>query len=292
MEIAYHIGLVCTDGGQLLKSLLRNTERLNDYGVAVPGPGKYRDIMREVTQKYPGARLDTDSQEAILDEILDEERPSRLVFSSELFLSGADKAYAQGKLYPRAYRAGWLRNIFPDHEVSFHFGIRNPASFLPALWQRVTKDDSAFQSFVGPFEPRQVLWSDMIGRLREAAPDAEINVWCNEDSPLIWGELMRNVAGLDPLANLHGGFDMLRTIMSNEGMKRLRAYTKANPPASEIMRRRIAAAFLDKFALEDEIEEEIDAPGWSPTLIEEMTAIYEDDVLAIADMPNVTMISL
>ncbi len=98
MEIAYHIGLVCTDSGHLLKSLLRNTERLDEHGVAVPGPGKYRDIMREVTQKYPGATLDSDSQEAILESILDDATPSRLVFSSDLFLSGADKAYSQGKL--------------------------------------------------------------------------------------------------------------------------------------------------------------------------------------------------
>ena len=140
MEIVYHIGLVCTDEGQLLKSLLRNTERLAEHGVAVPGPGKYRDIMREVTRKYPGARLSSESQEAILESILDDDTPSRLVFSSEQFLSGANKAYAQGKLYPRAYRAGWLRNIFADHEVSFHFAIRNPASFLPALWKRVARD--------------------------------------------------------------------------------------------------------------------------------------------------------
>lgn len=291
MEIVYHIGLVCTDDGQLLKSLLRNSQRLAEHGVAVPGPSKYRDIMRDVTQKYPGMRLQSDSQEAILETILDDDTPSRLIFSSDLFLSAANKAYGQGKLYPRAYRAGWLRNIFADHEVSFHFSIRNPASFLPALWKRVTRDDTPFQDFIGRTDPRTILWSDMIARMREAAPDADIHVWCNEDSPLIWGELMLDLAGLDPLSNLHGGFDMLRKIISQEGMKRLRTYTKAHPPPNEITRRRIAAAFLDKFALDEEIEEEIDAPGWSAELIEEMTAIYDDDVLRIAQLPNVTLIT-
>lgn len=291
MEIVYHVGLVCTDEGQLLKSLLRNTERLAEHGVAIPGPGKYRDIMRDVTSKYPGARMSSESQEAILETILDDDTPTRLVFSSDLFLSGANRAYGEGQLYPRAYRAGWLRNIFTDHEVSFHFGIRNPASFLPTLWKKVTKGNTPFPDFVGQVDPRTLLWSDMIERVREAAPDAQLHVWCNEDSPLIWGELMLDIAGLDPMANLHGGFDMLRAIMSAEGMKRLRAYTKANPPANEIMRRRIASAFLDKFGLDEEIEEEIDAPGWSADLIEEMTAIYEDDLLTIESLPNVTLIA-
>ena len=38
MEIAYHIGANCTDGERLLKSLLRNVDRLAGRGVAVPGP--------------------------------------------------------------------------------------------------------------------------------------------------------------------------------------------------------------------------------------------------------------
>lgn len=292
MEIVYHVGLACTDEGQLLKSLLRNTERLTEYGVAIPGPSKYRDIMREVTVKFPGQRMSSDSQDAILEAILDDDStPSRLIFSSDLFLSATNRAYGEGSLYPRAYRAGWLRNIFTDHEVSFHFAIRNPASFLPALWKKVTQGQTPFSDFMGPIDPGELRWSDTINRMRESAPDATFHVWCYEDSPLIWRDLLLNMTGVGPEANLHGGYDMLRTIMSQEGMKGLRAYTRAYPPANDAEHRQIMTEFLDEYGLEDEIEEEIDAPGWSAELVEELTEIYDDDILTVAELPNVTLIT-
>ena len=45
-----------------------------------------------------------------------------------------------------------------------------------------------------------------------------------------------------------------------------------NPPQSEIQRRRILGAFLDRYAIDTEIEEELDLPGWTPDLIEHSDA--------------------
>ena len=44
--------------------------------------------------------------------------------------------------------------------------------------------------------------------------------------------------------------------MSKEGMQRFAAYLKSHPDMTEIQKRRVISAFLDKFALEEEIEEE------------------------------------
>ncbi|AML53382.1 hypothetical protein RC74_20880 [Falsihalocynthiibacter arcticus] len=54
----------------------------------------------------------------------------------------------------------------------------------------------------------------------------------------------------------------------------------------------IIAAFLDKFAKPDEIETEIDLPGWDDAYVEELTAIYENDVQTIKRMPSVRFIGL
>jgi len=291
MEIAFHIGAHCTDDGRLLKSLLLNRARLADHGVAVPGPSSYREILRDVIGKLQGRVADAQAQDAVLEAILEGDEPTRLVLHNENFVSMPAMSLGDGRLYPRAYKTEWLRNLFPDHQVSFHIGIRNPASFVPALWNSLGKSRPAFTEFLAGHDPELLTWSDTIARVRAVNPDSPISVWCNEDSPLIWTEMMRDVAGLDPLASLDGGFDMLRTIMSDEGMKRLLAYSSANPPQNEMMRRRVVAAFLDKYALEGAMEEELDLPGWDGALVDELTQGYEDDLYLIQAIPGVSVLT-
>jgi hypothetical protein len=74
-------------------------------------------------------------------------------------------------------------------------------------------------------------------------------------------------------------------------MARLLAYLKAHPPQTEVQKRRIIAAFLDKFALEEEVEEVVDIPGWTDQTIDTLTRAYEEDVWLIERMPGVTLIT-
>ena len=99
------------------------------------------------------------------------------------------------------------------------------------------------------------------------------------------------MAGLDHGQKITGGFDLLSAIMSKEGMKRFRAYLKERPDLSEMHKRRVVAAFLDKFALEDEIEEELDLPGWNDALVDEMTELYDEDLAEIQRIPGVTVLT-
>ena len=109
--------------------------------------------------------------------------------------------------------------------------------------------------------------------------------------PLIWSQIIRDMAALDVQEKIAGGFDLLATIMSKEGMQRFRAYLDSHPDMSEIQKRRVIAAFLDKFALEEEIEEELDMPGWTEALVDELTEIYDDDVALIQRIPGVNLIT-
>jgi hypothetical protein len=131
----------------------------------------------------------------------------------------------------------------------------------------------------------------MVRDIRAANPEAPITIWCNEDTPLIWPEVMHSVTGLAPDVQLMGGFDILSRIIAKEGIKRIRSYLAAHPPANEEQRRRVLAAFLDKYALEDEVEEELDLPGWTPELIDHLTAVYDDDMLEISRIEGVRVIT-
>ena len=148
-----------------------------------------------------------------------------------------------------------------------------------------------FSEFMHGLAPHNVRWSDLIARILNILPNASLTVWCNEDTPLIWAQLIRELGGVDPLTKITGGFDLLASIMSAEGMKRFVTYLKANPPQTEVQKRRIIAAFLEKYALDEEIEEDIDIPGWTDATLNHLTALYEEDVYRIERMEGVTFIA-
>lgn len=291
MQIAFHIGAHCTDDERLLKSLLRNRDRLSEAGIAVPGPSKYRRTLRDVVNGLRGEPASLEAQDIILETILEGDDPRRLVLGNPSFVSVPNMALADGQLYPKAWKAEWLRNIFPNHEVSFNIAVRNPATFVPALYEMAAKDDADFLTFLDGADPRALRWSAPIKQIAQTCPGCPINVWCYEDSPMIWEEIMRAVSGAGPDVRLHGGFDMARTILSEEGMRRLRTYTRDHPPETPALKRRVLAVFVEKFGLEDELVEVLDLPGWNDTLIDELTAIYEEDLAGLASIPNVRTVA-
>lgn len=74
-------------------------------------------------------------------------------------------------------------------------------------------------------------------------------------------------------------------------MQRFAAYLKSHPDMTEIQKRRVISAFLDKFALEEEIEEELDLAGWTKDLMDDMTDVYDEDMLEVQRIPGVTLIA-
>jgi len=290
MHISFHIGAHCTDEDILVKSLLKNKGILAEEGVIVPGPSRYRPILAEVTRKLGGEKASADTQDVLLESIMDVDEAERLVLSQDNFLGVSTRALEHGQLYHLiADKATRLRNLFPDNPVEFFIGIRDIATFIPALFERHGSQD--FVGMMKGVDPLELFWSDAIAALRDAVPDSPVTVWCNEDTPLIWPEVMHEVAGVEPALRMNGGFDILAGIIAKEGMQRLRTYLAEHTPQNEIQRRRVLGAFLDKYALEEEIVEEVDLPGWSAELTAELTAGYEDDMLEISRIPGVTLLT-
>lgn len=290
LQIIFHTGAHCTDEDRLLKCLLRNKEGFSTQGIAVPGPGKYRPLLKETFQAMETAAPAEGARDVLIDAILDEEIAQRLILSNEHFFGSQRYAVGNGMLYPEGpERVAKLRTLFDGDDLEIFMAIRNPAAFLPAVLQKATPQRIA--ETLGHADPRSLRWSDLLERIRAAAPDVPLTIWCNEDLPLIWGELLRRVAGLDLEAKVSGSFDMLSEIMDREGMQRFRVYLHQHPGMTEDQRRRVMAAFLDKYAMEEELVEELDLPGWSDALVAEMTEIYEEDIARIATMPGVRFIA-
>ncbi|MHC0054481.1 hypothetical protein [Actibacterium sp. D379-3] len=290
MQVVYHLGAHSTDEDRLRKCLLKNKGILAEEGIIVPGPARYRPILRETMLSLRGQPAPAETQEMLLDAVMDEDHAERVIFSNQTFLCSAARVLRDGRLYSQAgERSFWMSQIFPDAECEFYLGLRNPATFLPAVYTGCT--DVPFDEFLSGADPRALRWSEVVRAIRDANPQATLTVWCNEDTPLIWPELLREVSGHDPFTTLAGTDDFLSSIMSKTGMKRMNDYLDGHPPANEIQRRRVVAAFLDKFAIEDEIEMELDLPGWTEDLVEEMTELYEEDMFEIERMQGVHFIT-
>ena len=290
MQLAIHTGAHFSEEERLMKCLLRNKDSFSKKGVAVPGPGKYRRLIKQTLEALKTAPAAEGARDVLLDAIMDEEDADRLILSNAYFFGTPRAAVRRGMLYPfAAERMAQIRKLFPDDEIEIFMALRNPVTLLPAMFEHSPKP--SMTSYLGVDDPCDIRWSDTIHAIRNAVPDLAITVWCNEDTPLLWPQIIREVAGLELGEEIVGEFDLLNEIMSKEGMQRFATYLKSHPEMTEIQKRRVISAFLDKFALEEKTEEELTLAGWTEDLMDDMTDVYEDDMLDVQRIPGVTLIA-
>ena len=290
MQVVYHLGAPCTDADQLIMSLLKNRLRLAQAGISVPTPGRYRSVIRDTARALKGRPAGEDVQEALIDAIVDDAEVDRLILSDPRFVC-INRLVVQGaQIWPMVDRAATgLRALFPQAQVEFFIGMRDPATLIPALFKASRFSD--FREFTENMQPHAVTWSETLRRLQLAHPDCRITVWCNEDTPLLWGEVLREMAGVGPTAALDGVDDLAASIMEEDGYGRMREWLDKNPPASETQRRRVLAAFLERYAKAGEIEETLNLPGWTEELMDELSQRYDEDMDVIARIPGVTLLT-
>ncbi len=289
MRIAYHLGVHCTDDDRLVRTLHRNKDLLAEAGIEVPAPERYRNLIRDTAIQLKGQAAPTETQALVLDQIMEAEVADRLVLSWENFL--AFPAWAvKGQLYRTGGdRMRAIRNIFPDIEAEFFIGLRNPATYLPELHRR--QRGRPYDEFIEGTDPLNLRWSDLILNLRERNPEVQITVWADEDTPLIWPEVLQAVADLSEDIALDGENDLLASLMTGDGMIRLASYLDAHPPQTMGQRRRIVSAFLDKFAQTEKLDMSVELPGWTEDMVTTMTETYERDMAYIATLPGVTYLA-
>jgi hypothetical protein len=289
MQIAVHIGAHATDDNRLINCLRANRDLLWQRGVSIPAPAKYRNHLREAL------RLGERTEDFVFGrdgffEIADiDPEDSRLVLSSQNVLGIADRIFHRNELYGLLeQRARTLTRLFPEDELEIFVGLRNPATFIPTAFELSGTDD--IRLFLGETNIYQLRWSHFIKRLQAVMPDTRVTAWCNEDLPLIFGQVARAMAGVSisqPLTNIDS---VLQDVLSEEGLRNYRSYIDAHPPKTDRQEHRIITAFADKFGL-DTVEEEIDVTGWSTQLIDELTDIYDEDFEKLQRLPNLRFIA-
>jgi len=290
MHVVIHAGAHITDEDRLVNCLMVNRTTLEGIGTNVPHPTSYRKLIRDLIQAAKNAGLNDEARDVVIDAIVKGTDVDRLILSNAGFFGTPKMAVSAGALYGATEeRLAILHQIFQGDQIELFLAICNPATFLPAVFHKTPID--SFDEYMRGVDPRSVRWSELIARVREAYPDMPITVWCNEDLPLIWPELIRELGGLEPTTAIEGEFTMLKEIMAEPGMQRFRAYLNSHPGMSETQKRRVIAAFLDKFARDEAIEEELDIPGWTDDLIDQLTEIYDEDLYTIQSIPGINLIT-
>ena len=294
MRIVYHLGAHCTDEERLLRCFLKNRAVLAEQGIVVPGPTRYRTLLRETAVALKGQPASLETQSLVLDQIMDEDAAERLILSWDSFLSFAPWVMDGGLYRAAGERVRAFSLIFPQVGAEFHLALRNPATFLPALFDKQknarggTRD---FATFLKHRDPQDIRWSDVIDRILQLNPGVPLTIWCDEDTPLIWPEVLQAVSGHAPGTVLEGRDELLTQIMSADGLKRMQAYLDSHAVSTPDLRRKVTTAFLDKFAVPDRITVDVEVPDWTDALVERMTRAYDDDVALIRTTPGVTFIT-
>lgn len=289
MQIAYHIGANCTDEERLLKSVLRNASALLAQDIVVPGPSKYRRLLRETIHGLDGASPKPGTRDILLDAIVEEDNARRVVMSNDNFIAIPKRIFDDGLFYPQAEsKVRGLMRLFPEDEISFFIALRHPASFL----QEVARLAEAprLRDFLGLLSPLDLRWADLITRIRKAAPRAKIYTWCNEDTPIIWPDLVMLLTGADPKTPLSGGLDMAGRVLTREGLSALQSRLAENPQMTRTARHEAIADAIEAYGKPEMMEDAVTYPELSAELIVAITENYEKDVDALDAMDGVTLI--
>lgn len=288
MRIVFHAGAHCTDEERLLRSLLKSRGILAAAGVAVPAPSRYRTLLRDTAVRLNGQPASAQTEALVIDQMLDADDVAHVVLSWESFL--ASPAWAlRGGLYPAAAeRMRAFAQVFPRHEVQLALALRNPVTLVAGLVAR--QPEVAPEAILAGVDPMALSWSAVLARLRALVPGLGLILWCDEDAPLVWPEVLAAVTGDPPGVTFEAGDAALEAVMRPEGFQRYRVYMADKALLSPARRRRVARAFLERFADPARMRMDISLPGWTGTLVARMTDAYHADCARIAAMPGVRMI--
>lgn len=294
MQVILHVGAPCTDEDRLIKCLLRNADDWRPEGISVPEPDRYRRILSQTLTHMGQSAPATDARDVLLDSILVDDTGAipveRMVLSHPTLLSPARMVFEGGVIFRHAEeRMRRLRRLFPNDDLELFFALRDPASFVPALYASAPQTSPS--ELLRGFDPMRFRWSELLMRLRTALPEVPITAWCYEDTPLTWAEVLRRHAGIALERKITGAFDVLADIIEREGMRRFRGFLRENPTINEAQKRRVMTAILGKYARDDALEDVIDMPGWGQEHLDYLSAQYDRDLDVIARVPGVHLVT-
>ncbi|MDO6668698.1 hypothetical protein Q4511_07160 [Paracoccus sp. 1_MG-2023] len=287
--MVYHLGVHATDGDRLLRTLLDNRDQLHKAGTEIVAPERHKDIFDEALQSLAGGSSTPEMEQIMLDAMLDGDNPQRVIMSTATFMGAYGRVVGREGLYPQiGRRAAALTRLFPSARTEFFVAIRNPATLLSDVLPLFAGGD--YTELMQGNQPQTLRWRDAIQRLVASVQGRRIVIWCHEDVPLIWPEIIRLVAGAGPDVTLTGGSSYIHELLTDDGVAKLRDAMSSQDRLSVSRRRELFAEAIAADAQEDALDQSVDLPGWTQEVVDQVTETYRADVAEIAVLPGVEFI--
>lgn len=289
MQIVFQLGVHCTDDGRLVRSILRSRAALDDKGIYVPGPRRYRSLLRETLTILGGTPASDDVEQLLLDSLIDTDGVERMLLFHENLVTLPQRAISEEGLYATLpSRLTWIRSLFPSHDVEFHMALCNPATLIPSIALRHGAKDH--EEITAGVDVGRLSWLSTMRRTIEANPDIGLTLWCNEDTPLIWPDLLRSLSALPAGSPMEGDLDMADALLTDEGIAALRTELQHVADTDLALRRAKISQALETYGKPEEMAVDVSLPGWNDALIAQLTARYVADCAGIAELPGVRFI--
>ncbi len=289
MQVAIHAGVAFTDEGRVLNSLKKNSETLAAKGVKFFGPRRYKTVFRPVLNNLDTQVADLASRQNLKTLLPSEPNAQRTIFSSQGFASDPPLALQDGQLYPLAgRRMALLEQVYHDHEIELFMGLRNPGSFIPKLL--MTLSEQSRVEIIRNTDLSCLSWIGMIEDIRDLAPSIQITLWCNEDTPFIWGDVIRALAGLDENTALADEYDLLLSLLDEAGQNKVLELTVQESPPDRISLKDHLANIFEDHVQAEKVEEELHLPGWNDEIVDAFSELYEQDLDRLCEIPGVRVL--
>ena len=289
MKMAFHIGVHGTDGDRLLRTLQENSDELLRHETEIVPPDRHSEFLDQTLMQLQGGTATDEIEALLLDSLLVTEEPQRAIFSSTSFLGAVGRIIGQpGFYWQLGTRAASLVNLFPNQDVEIFAAIRNPATLLSDMLPHFWGGD--YEKFMQGHHPEALRWREPARQLVQAVQGRRVVLWCHEDAPLIWPEVIRLISDVDPDTPMKATMLYMKELLDAQAFEKLRETLGTQDRLSVAGRREICARFLQDHAGDDALAQEIDMPGWTQELIDRMTENYYQDVAEIAAMPGVEFI--
>ncbi|WP_037310485.1 hypothetical protein [Ruegeria halocynthiae] len=289
MQVAIHAGAAFTDEGSLLKSLQKNSEVLTQEGIAVIGPRRYRQVFKPAFDTLGVEPADRGLLHQMQNMLPVNPDVRRTIFSSDNFVGERALALQEGQLYPQAgRRMALLDTAYSDHQITLFLGLSNPGSFIPKLLMTLPQADR--ESIIRSTDLSCLSWIGMIEDIRDLAPDVQITLWSNEDTPLIWGDIVRAMGDLNDDVALNDEYDLLLSLLDDTGKSKVLGQMDSVDGQDKATVRESLAQIFEDHAKLDTVEEELELPGWSAEIIDAFSELYEQDLTKLETMPGVRIL--
>ncbi len=289
MQVVIHAGVAFSDNDRLIETLMANASVLNQHRV----------IPLDLAQGRQFVKVGSDSMttgvplpEVLigLNEVLpDRNTCDRVVLSSDKVFGPRRAAILHGQFYPNAAeRIAFLDRVLEADQIELCFALVNPASFISKLLMSLPEERR--KAVLGNTDLSSLNWLSMVQDLRERAPNVQITLWANEDTPLIWGDILRTLARLPDKAALQHEYAFLASVLTDAGRAELTQLLEQIAWQDRDMLRESLTHLFDEHADPAQIEEELEIPGWTSDIVSAFSEIYEQDLAALRAMPGVRVL--